>query len=88
MNLLEDLRMSLSSFNFVMIHTIHKILVLIKNHMNYLHDFFLRSIVDFYLKKECKKQFNRSGENTEKYIIFKVLYINITFCFFKEIIFL
>ena len=55
MNLLEDLRMSLSSFNFVIIHTIHKILVLIKNHMNYLHDFFLRSIVDFYLKKRMQK---------------------------------
>ena len=55
MNLLEDLRMSLSSFSFVMIHTIHKILVLIKNHMNYLHDFFLRSIVDFYLKKRMQK---------------------------------
>ena len=39
MNLLEDLRMSLLSFNFVMIHIIlvmiHNILVLIKNHMNY-----------------------------------------------------
>ena len=55
MNLLEDLRMSLSSFNFVIIHTIHKILVLIKNHMNYLQDFFLRSIVDFYLKKRMQK---------------------------------
>ena len=58
MNLLEDLRMSLSSFNFVMIHTIHKILVLIKNHMNhmnYLQDFFLRSIVDFYLRKKNAK---------------------------------
>ena len=55
MNLLEDLRMSLSSFNSVMIHTIHKILVLIKNHMNYLQDFFLRSIADFYFKKRMQK---------------------------------
>ena len=55
MNLLEDLRMSLSSFNFVIIHAIHKILVLIKNHMNYLQDFFLRSIVDFYLRKKNAK---------------------------------
>ena len=30
MDLLEDLRMSLLSFNFVMIHIIHKILVLLK----------------------------------------------------------
>ena len=86
MNLLEDLRMSLSSFNFVIIHTIHKMLVLIKNHMDYLQDFFLRSIVDFYLSKKNAKN-NLLTENTEKYIIFKVLYINITFCFFKEIIF-
>ena len=55
MNLLEDLRTSLSSFNFVMIHTIHKILVLIKNHMNYLQDSFLRSIADFYFKKRMQK---------------------------------
>ena len=38
MNLLEDLRMSLINFEFVMIHIIHKVLVLIKNHMNYLKD--------------------------------------------------
>ena len=34
MDLLEDLRMSLLNFNFDMIHIIHKILVLIKNHLN------------------------------------------------------
>ena len=38
MNLLEDLRMSLLNFKFVMIHITHKILVLIKNHVNYLQD--------------------------------------------------
>ena len=38
MNLLEDLRMSLLNFNFVMIHIIHKTLVLIKSHVNYLQD--------------------------------------------------
>ena len=38
MSLLDNLRMSLLNFNFVMIRTIHKILVLIKNHMNYLQD--------------------------------------------------
>ena len=38
MDLLEDLRMSLLNFNFVMIHIIHKRLVLIKNHPNYLKD--------------------------------------------------
>ena len=35
MSLLEDLRMSLLNFNFVMIHVIHKILELIKNSLNY-----------------------------------------------------
>ena len=38
MNLLEDLRMSLLNVNFLMIYIIHKILVLIKNHLNYLKD--------------------------------------------------
>ena len=38
MDLLEDLRMSVLNFNFVMIHIIHKILVLIKNQLNYLRD--------------------------------------------------
>ena len=48
----KDLRISLLSFNFVMTHIIHKILVLIKNHLNYLKEnifeCFLRSIIDFY----------------------------------------
>ena len=51
MDLLKDLRMSLLNFSFVMIYIIHKILVFIKNNLNYLKDnifeFFL-SIVDFY----------------------------------------
>ena len=51
MDLLENLKMSLSNFNFVVIYTIHKILVLIKNNLNYLKDCifdcFLRSITDF-----------------------------------------
>ena len=38
MDLLEDLRMPLFNFNFVMIHIIHKILILIENHLNYLKD--------------------------------------------------
>ena len=36
MDLLEDLTMSLLNFNFVMLHVIHKILVLFKNDLNYL----------------------------------------------------
>ena len=38
MSLLDNLRMSLLNFNFVMIRIIHKILVLIKSDMNYLQD--------------------------------------------------
>ena len=33
-----NLRISLLNFNFAMIYIIHKILVLIKNHMNYFKD--------------------------------------------------
>ena len=50
MNVLEDLNKSLLNFSFIMTCTIHRILVLIKNHLNYLKDnifkcFFLRSII-------------------------------------------
>ena len=38
LNLLEDLKKSILNFSFIMIYTIHKILVLIKNHLNYLKD--------------------------------------------------
>ena len=41
-----DLKISLLHFNFDMIYIIHKILVLIKNHMNYLKD----NIFEFFLK--------------------------------------
>ena len=34
MNLLKDFKKSLLNFSFIMIYTIHKILVLIKNHLN------------------------------------------------------
>ena len=37
-DLLEHLKMSLLNFNFAMIYIIHKILVLIKNNLNYLKD--------------------------------------------------
>ena len=35
---IRDLRTPLSNFEFATIHIIHKTLVLIKNHMNYLQD--------------------------------------------------
>ena len=48
--------MSLLNLNFAMIHIIHKTLVLIKNHMNYLQDnifeCFLRSIINFHFLKK------------------------------------
>ena len=47
MDLLENLRMSLLSSNFVMTHTIYKILVMIKNHLNYLKD----NIFECFFKK-------------------------------------
>ena len=39
-DLLEDLKMALLNFSFVMIYIIPKILVLLKNHLNYLKKFF------------------------------------------------
>ena len=38
MDLLEDLKMSLLNFDFVMIYIIHKMSVLLKTHLNYLKD--------------------------------------------------
>ena len=38
MDLLKDLKMLHLNFNFVMVYIIHKILVLLKNHLNYLKD--------------------------------------------------
>ena len=50
-----DLKISLLNFNFVIIYIIHKMLVLLKNHPNYLEDntfkCFLRSIIEFYFSK-------------------------------------
>ena len=38
MDLLQEIKISLLNFSFIMICTIHKILVLIKKHLNYLKD--------------------------------------------------
>ena len=38
MDLLEDLKMSLLNFSFIMIYIIQKMLVLLKNHLNYFKD--------------------------------------------------
>ena len=47
MGLLEDLKMLLLSFKLVMIYIICKILVLLKNHQNYLKD----NILECFFKK-------------------------------------
>ena len=61
MDLLKDLLMSVLNFSFSMIyithdlhfHDLHKMLVLLKNHLNFLKvvfsNAFLRSLLDFYL---------------------------------------
>ena len=50
MDLSEDLRMPLLNFNFAMIYVIYRILVLLKNHLNYLKD----NIFDCFFKKYDK----------------------------------
>ena len=52
MDLLKDLRMLLLIFNFVMAYIIHKILVLLKNLLNYLKD----NIFECFFKK-CNRLF-------------------------------
>ena len=47
MDLLEDLKMSLLNSNFVMIYIIHKMLVLLKNHLSYIKD----NIFECFFKK-------------------------------------
>ena len=51
MNLFKDLKMSLLNFSFVMIYIIREILVLLKNHLDFVKvtfsSAFLRSIIDF-----------------------------------------
>ena len=45
-----DLRISLLNFNFIMIHIVHKFLVLIKNHMSYFKDNIFKCIF-----KKCNR---------------------------------
>ena len=47
MDLLEDLKMLLLNFNFVMVYIIHEMLVLLKNNLNYLKD----SIFKFFFNR-------------------------------------
>ena len=49
------MKMSLLNFNLVMIYIIYKMLVLLKNHLNYLkgsiYKYFFMNIIDFFLEK-------------------------------------
>ena len=73
MALLEYLKMLLLNFDFVMIYIIHKILVLLKNYLNYLKEYFRMHLKEYnklLLKK--KKQNHNMMENSrpeEKSII-------------------
>ena len=62
-----DLRISLLNVNFVMIHIIHKILVLIKNHMNFLKD----NIFEFFFKKYNRLLFFLKNEFFKKIFFFQ-----------------
>ena len=44
MDLLEDIKMSLLNFNFIVIYIIHKMLLLLKNSI---FEYVLRTIMDF-----------------------------------------
>ena len=55
MDLLEDLKMSLLSFNFAMIYIVHKKLVLLKNHLNYQKDSTFKCIFKDYHRLFVKK---------------------------------
>ena len=58
MDLLKDLKVPLLNFSFVMIYIIHKMLVLLKNHLNYLKDNIFECFFEeynrlfFFLKKK------------------------------------
>ena len=53
MDLLEDLKMSLLNSNFIMIYIIHKMLLLLKNCLNYLED----SIFEYFFKEYNRLSF-------------------------------
>ena len=61
MDLLKDFKLLLLNFNFVMIYIIHKILVLLKNHLNNFKDnifecFFEKYNRLFFLEKKIFSQ--------------------------------
>ena len=57
MDLLKDLRMSLLDFNFAVIYIIHKILAVLKKHLNYLNDNIFECFFKEYDRLLLKKYF-------------------------------
>ena len=56
MDLLEDLKMSLLNFNFGMIFITHKMLVLLKNNLNYLKESIFECFFKEYKRLVFKKK--------------------------------
>ena len=59
MDLLEDLKMSLLNFNFVMIQIIYKVLVLLKNYVNYLKNSAIECFLEEYNERFSNFVFTR-----------------------------
>ena len=57
MDLLNHLKMSLPNFSFVMIYIIHKLLVWLKNKLNYLYDSIFKCFFKAYNRLFLKKFF-------------------------------
>ena len=57
MDLLKDLKMTLLNFSFVMIYIIHKMLVLLKNRINYFKDNIFECFFKEYNKLFLKNYF-------------------------------
>ena len=55
MDLLDHLKISISNFNFVMIYIIHKLLVWLKNKLNYLYDSISKCFFKVYNRLFFKK---------------------------------
>ena len=50
MDLLVDLKMSILNVNFVMIYIIHEMLVLLRNHLNYMKNSIFESFFEEFYK--------------------------------------
>ena len=61
MDLLEHLKMSLLNFNFAVTYIIHKMLLLLKNRINYLKDSIFE-LLFFFLKKNVFFTTNNDGK--------------------------